>query len=1171
MTQSVGRRKESISNVRNKKHVTSAQRERFHGNNDVKCKFPFIYDGKTMYSCLHGQNNKNKTWCSLTSNYDRDTRWMYCLPNDAPSLYNSTSYKRSQNLKSLSGDVATVAADLNSELLENEGILEKEEVRNPTKKHKDGTIRNNESETEELCETCDQIPEIPSMPDEIDQSNKTILLNMTALHQTTDDEDLYNEVETFISTVLSQNGISSAEQNELEYSIRKASRNIVNTINDVVAYAKARSINNSYYGTVTNGEGYASYLDNTVHAAVDNFLDVVLEKQGVSVGEKKEILASNTKLSTDISEQVYSIIATRNKTHGRHDLLKQNISTNTNSTYDKTSFLLEPYPEDNNFNNTMLNDALDVVLSRHGIQPNTLDPSSDIEDGVEKDDLYTEDTNTEPLYSSMGAIDMDDDGTAPQAMHENDDTNEGNKKYDDVSSENNVEISIDDSSSPVGGKENNDTKANGDLDDKDLVNRVAKNKGYILPDKFQYIGDNVTNYSQTRFDKISYINWQNNTIQGNTTSNERRGKHMKYLIHNKDHEKIKNAYSHNGPSKEVKENFSGAGEQLNEDEKTMIKYVSNKIIQSVKNDKGPVNKPREYKNESIGNELSFKMLYSGEKPYLIYRVKEKNNDTIANRTHLHSANKKSQKLIPGAKNINIIIMNNRNNSLDLNDIENTITRSSDYSENQNETTLNITNNTNIVGNSNVANSENLFLLVNTTEKINGSGISKNKHAMASGDISNAMNSRHGNAKNSRHGNPMNLRDGNTMIPKHNYAMVPRYDNATILRQDNTTISRHNNVLISKHKNATISRGNNATISRENNATISRENDAAISRHKNETISRQDDTTISNGDNAMILKPANTMISRQGNAINSRYTLKSSNTIHAGLSINDGNEIDPSENSNIQNTMDTNYTIRPIIDNRNATNMNNSAKVNLTKSFSKTKQNNTNANRTITKPPLSEFEIEMKFNESKQYLEQAKEDKNVSFSKLLIEYDKNLETSALQSLRKSGLISMNYAPEEIEIRTFGGNGNGEKCMFPFIYDGDTYFNCININRDKPWCSITANYDKIPVWGYCNDEQLAFPEEKKADNLTADEIKAKKLRQFADIMHNQGEEVISKHSGMKTFGGNGNGANCAFPFVYDGQTHMKCIPRPDGTSWCAVQHSYDLHPMWGNCCDNDVYRC
>lgn len=74
-----------------------------------------------------------------------------------------------------------------------------------------------------------------------------------------------------------------------------------------------------------------------------------------------------------------------------------------------------------------------------------------------------------------------------------------------------------------------------------------------------------------------------------------------------------------------------------------------------------------------------------------------------------------------------------------------------------------------------------------------------------------------------------------------------------------------------------------------------------------------------------------------------------------------------------------------------------------------------------------------------------------------------------------------------------------------------------------------------------------------------------------MHNQGEEMISKHSGMKTYGGNANGARCVIPFVYDGQTHMKCIPRSDGTAWCAASHSYDIHPVWGNCCDNDERVC
>ena len=51
-------------------------------------------------------------------------------------------------------------------------------------------------------------------------------------------------------------------------------------------------------------------------------------------------------------------------------------------------------------------------------------------------------------------------------------------------------------------------------------------------------------------------------------------------------------------------------------------------------------------------------------------------------------------------------------------------------------------------------------------------------------------------------------------------------------------------------------------------------------------------------------------------------------------------------------------------------------------------------------------------------------------------------------------------------TYGGNGNGKPCVFPFILDGKTNYECIKTSdRDNYWCSTTANYDLNKEWGYC----------------------------------------------------------------------------------------------------------
>ena len=54
--------------------------------------------------------------------------------------------------------------------------------------------------------------------------------------------------------------------------------------------------------------------------------------------------------------------------------------------------------------------------------------------------------------------------------------------------------------------------------------------------------------------------------------------------------------------------------------------------------------------------------------------------------------------------------------------------------------------------------------------------------------------------------------------------------------------------------------------------------------------------------------------------------------------------------------------------------------------------------------------------------------------------------------------------EGKIKTFGGNSKAN-CVFPFVYEGESYWNCIIKNRSMPWCATTSNYDAIPLWSYC----------------------------------------------------------------------------------------------------------
>jgi len=168
---------------------------------------------------------------------------------------------------------------------------------------------------------------------------------------------------------------------------------------------------------------------------------------------------------------------------------------------------------------------------------------------------------------------------------------------------------------------------------------------------------------------------------------------------------------------------------------------------------------------------------------------------------------------------------------------------------------------------------------------------------------------------------------------------------------------------------------------------------------------------------------------------------------------------------------------------------------------------------------------------------------------------------LSSKKDDTINQVTSNDDQYVIHTFGGNGKGKNCKFPFVYDGGTFYECTTLKRDKPWCSVTKSYDKVPLWGFCDDKHPLLRHESKSEALSlAGLVKAHRQ----NMMHKQGEELVSTQSGIKTYGGNAKGSFCVFPFLYDGETYMKCIPRSGGSSWCAVSHSYDSHPIWGNCC-------
>ena len=168
-------------------------------------------------------------------------------------------------------------------------------------------------------------------------------------------------------------------------------------------------------------------------------------------------------------------------------------------------------------------------------------------------------------------------------------------------------------------------------------------------------------------------------------------------------------------------------------------------------------------------------------------------------------------------------------------------------------------------------------------------------------------------------------------------------------------------------------------------------------------------------------------------------------------------------------------------------------------------------------------------------------------------------------------------------TTGGNAAGAPCVFPFLYGGITYNECITKDAkwDQPWCAVTSNYDAQRLWAFCivkikatktrrgtgGRQACAFPF--TYNGATYDECvgvnhpynapgKIPWCSYSTSTATLWGE--CTRYPVIKTTAG----ANCVFPFLYRNRLFEGCITAwNNGQGWCSTTANYDQDRQWGNC--------